>query len=95
MTGQACPAGARSPVPAGEVGTVDEFAVTGLPCTDTPDGVAHFPPYLHHWHTDEAGAVQFITAIERHRQNADSGGWADGPHLWKRTVTYGEWERIT
>lgn len=68
--------------------TYEEWRVTG----DPGEG---FPPYEFVWsplrnpdHATEGEARGFVRLIE------SVGGWPDGPHLHKRTVTVTEWQEV-
>lgn len=78
--------------------TVEEWRVTGQP-NPMANGV-EFPPYQHVWRSDEMyddrsrrEGERTLTAEQAARRFCEAiTGWTDGPHLHRRTVTYGPWE---
>lgn len=65
----------------------EEWRVTG----DPGEG---FPPYTFTWSSVGPSAWEFPENEARNfvRLIQDHGGWPDGPHLLRRTVTVAEWE---
>lgn len=74
--------------------TYEEWRVTGT-WHDRPYERI-FSPKPQHWGRFSRGQADPEGAARQHAANAThwSGGWSDGPHLHRRTVTITEWEAV-
>lgn len=69
--------------------TYEEWRVTGQPAGDYPPYDFTWSPFRNpHLGDPERGARGFIALVTA------VGGWTDGPHLSRRTVTVSEWETV-